>query len=479
MSKRRLHFDIPLQRRLSHSPYNIAGDTASLFFAIRHRRKGDPRKGPQSTTQFRQGPKSTPKSSKATKSTTPKSSTKRKSTRKPGKRPKEKKRQATDICSDVQNPGPYNLCIEFCARHKCGSRKRSKSCEKRLRQYFTRTGELPPCIYGDFEAPGPVTELLNLNARNFAYNLSLKVAVECDNTTRTVIKSFYDQRPFPSLTCNELGVLAVYGPRDFRDITALGSLWCTSGELYKNALSSCSPKRRLQIVSSPLNKSDFVYSSNTGNWTAEFIQMLVNDNIVTKSTLDYQNFITFWLTPGQIKIQGIPADDLYPGRDCSGRPYPECNPICCAREFYESVPPQYLPSIDTTVDWNKVICKDCAAMVKGRGSCPTPTAPFTAFPTAAPTTAGPSKSTSNSRTPSSQPSKRPSNSRAPTTQPSKRPSNSSSSSSPSGTPSQSSKPSSLSNPSSSPSRTPSQRSEERRVGKECCSWCRSRWSPYH
>ena len=23
------------------------------------------------------------------------------------------------------------------------------------------------------------------------------------------------------------------------------------------------------------------------------------------------------------------------------------------------------------------------------------------------------------------------------------------------------------------------RSEERRVGKECCSWCRSRWSPYH
>ena len=23
------------------------------------------------------------------------------------------------------------------------------------------------------------------------------------------------------------------------------------------------------------------------------------------------------------------------------------------------------------------------------------------------------------------------------------------------------------------------RSEERRVGKECLSWCRSRWSPYH
>ena len=23
------------------------------------------------------------------------------------------------------------------------------------------------------------------------------------------------------------------------------------------------------------------------------------------------------------------------------------------------------------------------------------------------------------------------------------------------------------------------RSEERRVGKECRSWCRSRWSPYH
>ena len=23
------------------------------------------------------------------------------------------------------------------------------------------------------------------------------------------------------------------------------------------------------------------------------------------------------------------------------------------------------------------------------------------------------------------------------------------------------------------------RSEERRVGKECKSWCRSRWSPYH
>src|SRR3546814_17117421 len=26
---------------------------------------------------------------------------------------------------------------------------------------------------------------------------------------------------------------------------------------------------------------------------------------------------------------------------------------------------------------------------------------------------------------------------------------------------------------------PSQRSEERRVGKECVSTCRSRWSPYH
>ena len=27
--------------------------------------------------------------------------------------------------------------------------------------------------------------------------------------------------------------------------------------------------------------------------------------------------------------------------------------------------------------------------------------------------------------------------------------------------------------------TTSVRSEERRVGKECTSWCRSRWSPYH
>ena len=26
---------------------------------------------------------------------------------------------------------------------------------------------------------------------------------------------------------------------------------------------------------------------------------------------------------------------------------------------------------------------------------------------------------------------------------------------------------------------PAGRSEERRVGKECTSWCRSRWSPYH
>ena len=26
---------------------------------------------------------------------------------------------------------------------------------------------------------------------------------------------------------------------------------------------------------------------------------------------------------------------------------------------------------------------------------------------------------------------------------------------------------------------PGARSEERRVGKECTSWCRSRWSPYH
>ena len=28
-------------------------------------------------------------------------------------------------------------------------------------------------------------------------------------------------------------------------------------------------------------------------------------------------------------------------------------------------------------------------------------------------------------------------------------------------------------------RPTSPRSEERRVGKECTSWCRSRWSPYH
>ena len=27
--------------------------------------------------------------------------------------------------------------------------------------------------------------------------------------------------------------------------------------------------------------------------------------------------------------------------------------------------------------------------------------------------------------------------------------------------------------------TEEKRSEERRVGKECTSWCRSRWSPYH
>src|SRR3546814_5809764 len=29
------------------------------------------------------------------------------------------------------------------------------------------------------------------------------------------------------------------------------------------------------------------------------------------------------------------------------------------------------------------------------------------------------------------------------------------------------------------SRKPDERSEERRVGKECVSTCRSRWSPYH
>src|SRR3546814_7019764 len=30
-----------------------------------------------------------------------------------------------------------------------------------------------------------------------------------------------------------------------------------------------------------------------------------------------------------------------------------------------------------------------------------------------------------------------------------------------------------------PERHPQERSEERRVGKECVSTCRSRWSPYH
>src|SRR3546814_19620771 len=33
--------------------------------------------------------------------------------------------------------------------------------------------------------------------------------------------------------------------------------------------------------------------------------------------------------------------------------------------------------------------------------------------------------------------------------------------------------------SSPPARPPTTRSEERRVGKECVSTCRSRWSPYH
>ena len=30
-----------------------------------------------------------------------------------------------------------------------------------------------------------------------------------------------------------------------------------------------------------------------------------------------------------------------------------------------------------------------------------------------------------------------------------------------------------------PGQSSKKRSEERRVGKECTSWCRSRWSPYH
>ena len=30
-----------------------------------------------------------------------------------------------------------------------------------------------------------------------------------------------------------------------------------------------------------------------------------------------------------------------------------------------------------------------------------------------------------------------------------------------------------------PAHLAEKRSEERRVGKECTSWCRSRWSPYH
>src|SRR3546814_12575893 len=34
-------------------------------------------------------------------------------------------------------------------------------------------------------------------------------------------------------------------------------------------------------------------------------------------------------------------------------------------------------------------------------------------------------------------------------------------------------------PSADPARTGGSRSEERRVGKECVSTCRSRWSPYH
>src|SRR3546814_7886811 len=40
-------------------------------------------------------------------------------------------------------------------------------------------------------------------------------------------------------------------------------------------------------------------------------------------------------------------------------------------------------------------------------------------------------------------------------------------------------PASLRRPSAGPVGRPVRRSEERRVGKECVSTCRSRWSPYH
>src|SRR3546814_6490818 len=40
-------------------------------------------------------------------------------------------------------------------------------------------------------------------------------------------------------------------------------------------------------------------------------------------------------------------------------------------------------------------------------------------------------------------------------------------------------PSMISAFSTTPTQKPARRSEERRVGKECVSTCRSRWSPYH
>lgn len=301
------------------------------------------------------------------------------------------KRHTVKICRFL-NGQIYDQCVAFCRTHHCGNRRHkayNKSCRRLFDAYLATAGEFPPCtdIGGGFHATWPATHFLNLTERDLAYNLS--VSVKCDDITspavRTVVQSFIDQSPFPSLTCDELGVLAVYGPRDFRDMAGLGSVWCTSAMFYSEVLRFCENQRRRMTLYIAPPRGDLFSAKYELDSANELIKSMIDKGIVKMGAGDHQKFRTFWLAPGKVTLDKIPADDPYPGRDCSGQPYPECSAICCALQFYAGVPAEFWPPAITTAAWAVFPCEECAARVKERGPCPPSPPPPTNPPTLKPT----------------------------------------------------------------------------------------------
>ena len=169
-------------------------------------------------------------------------------------RDRKAKRHVVKICRSLSGQ-IYDHCVAFCKTHYCGHERHKayrQLCQARFDANIATAREFPPCTDAGrgFHATWPATHILNLTERDLAYNLS--VPVGCVEVTspavRTVVQTFMDQSPFPSLSCDELGVLAVYGPRFFRDIVAMGAVRCTGATFSTEVLRLCESRRRRMSV---------------------------------------------------------------------------------------------------------------------------------------------------------------------------------------------------------------------------------------